>query len=118
MPGITQTLIAGGENPVGYRGRNAYTNSLIFGSTAGTTLVAGDTAKMSSLSLANIPTVGTGNFTVEYWVRHSNIEFADGIVHDFWQGIFFLTWLLTHFSFFLKVSNFSLEVEINVVGQF
>jgi hypothetical protein len=88
MTGITQTLVAGGENPAGYRGRNAYTNSLIFGSTAGTTLVAGDTAKMSSLSITSIPTVGTGDFTVEYWVRHSNIEFADGIVHDFWQGIF------------------------------
>jgi hypothetical protein len=88
MPGITQTLVAGGENPVGYRGRNAYTNSLVFGSTAGTALVAGDTAKMSSLSITSIPTVGTGDFTVEYWVRHSNIEFVDGIVHDFWQGIF------------------------------
>jgi hypothetical protein len=88
MPGITQTLAAGGENPVGYRGRNAYTNSLVFGSTAGTALVAGDTAKMSSLLITDIPTVGTGNFTVEYWVRHSNIQFVDGIVHDFWQGIF------------------------------
>jgi len=88
MTGITQTLVAGGENPAGYRGRNAYTNSLIFGSTAGTTLVAGDTAKMSSLSITDIPAVGAGDFTVEYWARHSNIEFADGIVHDFWQAIF------------------------------
>jgi hypothetical protein len=88
MSGITQTLISGGENIAGYRGRNAYTNSLIFGSTAGTTLLAGDTAKMSSLSITNIPTVGTGDFTVEYWVKHSNIEFVNGIVHDFWQGIF------------------------------
>jgi Concanavalin A-like lectin/glucanases superfamily len=88
MSGIMQPLISGGENVVGYRGRSAYTNSLIFGSTAGATLAPGDTAKMSSLLLTNIPTVGTGDFTVEYWVRHSNVEFVDGIVHDFWQGIF------------------------------
>lgn len=87
MTGITQMVLTQSEPIVGFRGKIVNSNSLVFGETAGELLVVGDTAKMSSLNVANLPAIGTQSFTIEYWVRFSNVQWIDDIVHVNGQAI-------------------------------
>jgi hypothetical protein len=87
MTGITQMVLTQSEPIAGNRGKIVNSNSLVFGETAGTTLVQGDVSKMSSLNVANLPAIGTQAFTIEYWVYFTNIEFNEGIVHQNGQTI-------------------------------
>lgn len=88
MAGIMQNIISSrGEKAVGYRGRSAFGKSMVFGSTAGTALVSGDTTKMSSLNVSGLPAIGSGSWTIEYWLKFSNIQFNEGIVHQSGQVI-------------------------------
>jgi len=88
MAGIMQNIVSSqGDKAVGYRGRSAFGKSMVFGSTAGTALVSGDTTKMSSLNVSGLPAVDSGSWTIEYWLKFSNIQFNDGIVHQSGQVI-------------------------------
>lgn len=87
MTGITQMVLTQSEPIAGNRGKIVNSNSLVFGETAGSTLVQGDTSKMSSLNVSNLPAFGTQAFTIEYWVYFTNIEFNEGIVHQNGQVI-------------------------------
>lgn len=87
MAGISQTVLINSEPIVGYRGQLAKSNSLAFGKDAGTTLLPGDTSKMSSLNITGLPALNNDSWTIEYWVRHTNTEFNEGIVHINGQAI-------------------------------
>jgi len=87
MAGIAQTVLINAEPIVGFRGKLANSNSLLFGKDAGTTLNPGDTALMSSQNIASLPALGGSPWTIEYWVRHQNVQFDEGIVHINGQAI-------------------------------
>lgn len=87
MAGIAQTVLINSEPIVGYRGKLSNSRSLQFGQQAGTTLASGDVGLMSSLNLSGLESFDSGAWTIEYWVQHANIEFAEGIVHVNGQAI-------------------------------
>jgi hypothetical protein len=87
MAGITQTVLINSEPIAGYRGKISNSNSLLFGQSAGTSLNPGDTSLMSSLNMAGLEAFNSDSWTIEYWVRHTNIQFDEGIVHINGQAI-------------------------------
>lgn len=87
MAGIAQTVLINSEPIAGYRGKLSNSNSLVFGSGAGTMLSAGDESLMSSINLTGVDPLGSGAWTIEYWANHTNIEFDEGIVHINGQAI-------------------------------
>ena len=87
MGGIANVLIVQSistSQPSGKLG-----NSLIFGQNAfNTTLVSGDSLKMSSLQIDNMVSIGTLPFTIEYWIKFKNLTFYNQFVHENGQVIF------------------------------
>lgn len=89
MSGITQMVLTQSEPVVGNRGKVSNYNSLIFGQDAFySTIQYGDNAKMSSLTMSNIPAVGTGAFSIEYWIKYKNLAFNNIYVHENGQVVF------------------------------
>lgn len=86
MAGISQTVLVGAEAIAGYRGNLASSQSLVFGKLAGSTLNSGDTSLMSSMNISGLG-IYSGPMTIEYWVKHTNTEFDEGIVHLNGQAI-------------------------------
>lgn len=88
MTGITQMVLTQAADPiVGTVGKLNNTNSLLFGSGAGATLISGDNLLMSSLTASTLPALGIQSFAIDYWVKFNNIQFDEGIVHQFGQAI-------------------------------
>ena len=86
MAGISQTVLVGAEAIAGYRGNLATSQSLVFGKNAGSTLNPGDTSLMSSMNISGLG-IYSGPMTIEYWVKHTNTQFDEGIVHLNGQAI-------------------------------
>ncbi len=81
MTGIVQNLMINSDVVL------SKGDSLVFGESAGTTLNPGDASLMSSLNVSGLPAFGGGSWTVEYWAKHNNTEFSEGIVHIDGQAI-------------------------------
>ena len=104
MTGITQMVLTQGESIAGYRGSLANSNSLVFGQGVSTSLSATDITLMDSLNLTGVSPLGTSTFTIQYWVKHSNIQFDENIVHNNGQAIIGSTTVVGGFAL-LHVPN-------------
>lgn len=87
MAGIGQMVLTQGDPLVGFRGRLATSNSIIFGQAAGATIDPGDQFNMTSLTMASFPAFGSGAFTIDYWVKFSSIDFLNAVIHQNGQAI-------------------------------
>lgn len=87
MTGITQMVLTQAEPIVGFRGRLADSRSLVFGETANSPLTTADTFAMSSLTMQNLTPIGSGSWTIEYWVNFRITEFSNSLIHQNGQAI-------------------------------
>jgi len=123
MAGIAQTVLINSEPIVGFRGRISNSKSLLFGQGAGPTLNPGDTSLMSSLNISGLTNLGSGAWTIEYWAKHTNIEFTEGIVHNDGQAIlgssnFVGGSVLLHTSNGIELNNYLItNASLNIPSQ-
>jgi len=87
MTGITQAVLINSEPIAGNRGKISNSNSLLFGQSASLSLSLGDTNLMSSINISGLEAFNSGSWTIDYWVKHTNVQFDEGIVHINGQAI-------------------------------